>query len=187
MPELPEVETVRAGLAPALTGAKVLAIEIFDERSLKRHKAGPKDFVNSLVGMRIATVVRRGKFIWMPLEGDAQKSPVALVGHLGMNGQMLLRKRGDAPDKLTRVIIHCESAKGKLIEFRFIDQRLFGGLQIDDLVPTADELPGGFASSASKGKWWVNMIPASAAHISRDPLDANFSQDAVWQRFTKKR
>ena len=183
MPELPEVETVRSGLAPAMTGARVLAVEIFDERSLKRHKAGPQDFVNELVGKQIAAVVRRGKFIWMPLESTR----LALVGHLGMSGQMLLRDRGYRSDKLTRVIIHCESAKGKRFEFRFIDQRLFGGLQLDELTETPDGLAGGFAKPSVKGKWWANLIPLSAAHIARDPLDANFDADSVWLRFSKKR
>ncbi len=193
MPELPEVETVRAGLAPALTGARVLAIEIFDERSLKRHRSGPADFVQTLVGARIASVVRRGKFIWMPLEFDSKSATqqagtpqLALVGHLGMSGQMLLRKRGDAPDKLTRVIINCETKRGKLIEFRFIDQRLFGGLQLDELVATPDARAGGFSPNAAKAKWWTNLIPASAAHIARDPLDEFFDADAVWLRFHKK-
>jgi formamidopyrimidine-DNA glycosylase len=192
VPELPEVETVRAGLAPALSGARVLAIEIFDERSLKRHKAGPSDFVKTLVGARIAAVVRRGKFIWMPLEFDSSSklagsgAKLALVGHLGMSGQMLLRKRGDEPDKLTRVIIHCETKRGKLIEFRFIDQRLFGGLQLDELVPTDDGRPGGFSPNTGKGKWWLNLIPSTAAHIARDPLDEHFDAEAVWQRFRKK-
>ena len=59
MPELPEVETVRAGLAPALTNATVKSIDILDVRSLKRHLTGPKDFVKTLVGAKILGVVRR--------------------------------------------------------------------------------------------------------------------------------
>lgn len=186
MPELPEVETVRAGLAPALTNATVKAIDILDVRSLKRHLAGPKDFVKTLVGAKILGVVRRGKFLWMPLEIAGERQPLALVGHLGMSGQMLLRKPGSAEDKLTRVVIHAETPRGKQIEFRFIDQRIFGSLAIDELVPTPDALPGGFSDSVGTGKWWLNLIPKSAAHIARDPLDPDFDVELVKAKFKKK-
>lgn len=186
MPELPEVETVRAGLAPALTNATVKAIDILDVRSLKRHLAGPKDFVKTLVGAKILGVVRRGKFLWMPLEIAGERQPLALVGHLGMSGQMLLRKPGSAEDKLTRVVIHAETPRGKQIEFRFIDQRIFGSLAIDELVPTPDALPGGFSDGVGSGKWWLNLIPKSAAHIARDPLDPDFDFELVKAKFKKK-
>lgn len=192
MPELPEVETVRAGLAAKLNLATVTGVEIYDERSLKRHKAGTRDFVKTLTGARFAAVVRRGKFLWLPLEfknggtWSPGEKPIALVGHLGMSGQMLLRKKGAESDKLTRVVIVCETARGAAIEFRFIDQRLFGGLQLDVLKDTKDAHPGGFAGNSGAGKWWLNLIPESASHIARDPLDPAFSADEVWQRFKKK-
>lgn len=184
MPELPEVETVRAGLAPALTNSTVRSIDIHDVRSLKRHLAGPKDFTKTLVGAKILGVVRRGKFLWMPLE--TPEARLALVGHLGMSGQMLLRKPGSAEDKLTRVVIHAETSRGKRIEFRFIDQRIFGSLAIDDLVETPDHKAGGYSDKVGAGKWWEKLIPRSAAHIARDPLDENFDSDLVWQKFKKK-
>lgn len=186
MPELPEVETVRAGLAPALTNATVKSIEILDARSLKRHLAGPKDFVKTLVGAKILGVVRRGKFLWLPLEIEGQHEALALVGHLGMSGQMLLRKPGEPEDKLTRVVIHAESPRGKQIEFRFIDQRIFGSLQIDELVQTPDGNPGGFSDGVGANRWWQNLIPKSAAHIARDPLDIDFDAEIVRAKFVKK-
>lgn len=186
MPELPEVETVRAGLAPMLTNATVKSVQILDARSLKRHLAGPKDFVKTLVGAKILGVVRRGKFLWMPLEISGQQNHLALVGHLGMSGQMLLRKPGSAEDKLTRVIIHAETTRGKQLEFRFIDQRIFGSLAIDDLITTQDGGAGGFSDDIGQGKWWQNLIPGSAAHIARDPLDADFDPRVVREKFKKK-
>jgi formamidopyrimidine-DNA glycosylase len=189
VPELPEVETVRAGLAPALTNARVVGVEIFDERSLKRHQAGPADFVRTLTGCKILAVVRRGKFLWMPLELEEEKysgKQLALVGHLGMSGQMFLRKPEDVEDKLTRIIIGLETNRGKRLEFRFIDQRIFGSLAIDELVETLDGNPGGFTSTAAVGKWWQNLIPTTAAHIARDPLDQNFDAELVRQKFAKK-
>jgi formamidopyrimidine-DNA glycosylase len=187
VPELPEVETVRLGLAEYLTGAVVRAIEVHDERSLKRHLAGPKDFVKTLADARILDVVRRGKFLWMPLKfANADAVTHALVGHLGMSGQMLVRDFGAEPDKLTRVVLFVESAGGEQLEFRFVDQRIFGSLQIDELVQTSDSLPGGFSGSASDTDVWRNLIPASAAHIARDPLDAHFDSGAVVKRIAAK-
>jgi formamidopyrimidine-DNA glycosylase len=194
MPELPEVETVRAGLAPALTNAVVTAVDVLDARSFKRHPGGVEDFKATIIGSKILAVVRRGKFLWMPLELPANGSgdyKLAMVGHLGMSGQMLLRTPGFADDKLTRVIIQARTADGQIVEMRFVDQRLFGSLAIDELVPTKDGLPGGFSNgigetATGQTAWWLNLIPASAAHITRDPLDVNFDEKAVLTRFKKK-
>lgn len=161
MPELPEVETVRAGLAEFITGATIDDVEIFDARSLKRHQPGPTDFVNTLSGSKIRSVVRRGKFLWMPLDTE----PLALVGHLGMSGQMLVRTPDFEPDKLTRVILHFTAESGNKFQMRFVDQRIFGSLAIDNLVSTDDE----------SGE----TIPVTASHIARDPLDPHFNESAV--------
>jgi len=161
MPELPEVETVRAGLAEFITGATIDAVEVLDVRSLKRHLAGPHDFVQTLTGSKILSVVRRGKFLWMPLNTP----PLALVGHLGMSGQMLVRTPDFEADKLTRVILHFTDVNGKKFEMRFVDQRIFGSLAIDNLVSTEDETG--------------ESIPTTAAHIARDPLDPNFDEAKV--------
>jgi formamidopyrimidine-DNA glycosylase len=187
MPELPEVETVRLGLSDHLPGASIRAIEILDERSLKRHVAGPKDFVKTLADARILGVVRRGKFLWMPLQlAGAADAHLALVGHLGMSGQMLIRDFGAEPDKLTRIIIFVETPKGEQLEFRFVDQRIFGSLQIDELVPTNDGAPGGYSAGVGADQPWLNVIPRSAAHIARDPLDESFDEAAVLAKFKKK-
>ena len=186
MPELPEVETVRAGLAPALTNATVTAVDVLDVRSLKRHAGGVQDFIKTMVGAKVLGVVRRGKFLWLPLEVNGEKRNLAMVGHLGMSGQMLLRKPNDPEDKLTRVVVHLTTAKGKSVEFRFIDQRIFGSLAIDELLPTADGKPGGFSAGVGSGKSWQNLIPIQAAHITRDPLDLDFDEDFVLAKFKKK-
>jgi len=188
MPELPEVETVRAGLAPALINATITAVEIFDARSLKRHSGSAADFTHQLIGRKILAVVRRGKFLWMPLESDNVESPIALVGHLGMSGQMLLRSPEAEPDKLTRVIIKAKTLAEQEVEFRFVDQRIFGSLAIEPLVPTSDEKPGGFSPEidATVNPYFLNLIPASASHIARDLLDENFDTTAVIARLRKK-
>ena len=174
MPELPEVETVRAGLAASITGAKVTGVTIHDVRSLKRHPGSPSEFAQTLTGKTIDSVVRRGKFLWLPLSG----TDIALVGHLGMSGQMLLRTPGFEEDKLNRVTITLDAAEGPL-EFRFVDQRIFGSLALDPMVATNDGGAGGYGSP-------IPLIPTQAAHIARDPLDPEFDEARVLAIFKKK-
>lgn len=176
MPELPEVETVRAGLAQHLVDAKVSEIEVFDARSLKKNLGGVAGFQSELVGSRIKAVVRRGKFLWLPI-GESR----AMVGHLGMSGQILVRTPGFEPDGQTRVVIHVEAQEGPL-EIRFVDQRLFGGLAIDDLVETPDGGLGGFSPEAIVD----SKIPRTVAHIARDLLDPLFDAEGVAKRMAKR-
>ncbi|MGB3909324.1 MAG: DNA-formamidopyrimidine glycosylase family protein, partial [Pseudolysinimonas sp.] len=68
MPELPEVEVVRSGLEPAVTGATVRHVEVLDARSLRRHAGPEEDFIERLSGARLLTPERRGKFLWIPVE-----------------------------------------------------------------------------------------------------------------------
>ena len=179
MPELPEVETVRAGLAAVITGATAKSVTILDQRSLRRHDGPVEDFIEQVVGSRVEAVVRRGKFLWMPLGSSDSENQRALIGHLGMSGQMLLRTPDAEPDKLTRITIDFETISGEKVEFRFIDQRIFGSLAIDEMIPTADAGPGGFSDSVGVGSKWQNLIASQAAHIARDPLDPEFDLDAV--------
>ena len=183
MPELPEVETVRAGLASSIAGATITGLKIHDARSLKRHLSGPGDFRKKLLGAKVLDVVRRGKFLWLPLDSGAS----ALVGHLGMSGQMLIRTPDYPADNLNRVTIEFETSKSKPFELRFVDQRIFGSLAIDDLVETRDGGPGGFSAGKNRSKPWQNLIPVSAAHIARDPLDESFDQDAVVSKMRAKK
>ena len=170
MPELPEVETVRAGLAAELIGAEVRSVDVHDDRLLKRHPGSASAFAAELIGKKIEAVVRRGKFLWLPLGGGR-----ALVGHLGMSGQILLRTPGFEADRHNRVQVLFRTAAGTDVEMRFVDQRIFGGLLIDDLVQTPDGLPGGFSPEAAV----MAQIPASAAHIARDLLDPAFDAQGV--------
>jgi formamidopyrimidine-DNA glycosylase len=184
VPELPEVETVRAGLAEVVTGAKVTKVVIHDSRSLKRHPASVGDFVETLTGRTLQAAVRRGKFLWLPLNKQKNEEQLALIGHLGMSGQILLRTPGFPEDALNRITIYLKAADGQKYELRFVDQRIFGSLAIDVMSDTSDGLPGGF--SAGESGSWLNMIPNQVAHIARDPLDESFSEEAVLRLFKKK-
>lgn len=99
MPELPEVETVRAGLADHSLGRPVQAVRVVDARSLRRHLPGPAHFEAALTGRALRGAYRRGKYLWLTLsEADGTLADEALVVHLGMSGQLLVRDEpGDEP------------------------------------------------------------------------------------------
>jgi len=177
MPELPEVETVRAGLAQHVIGARVDSIDILDERSLKRYPPGPAAFRSELIGQRFQAVVRRGKFFWLPISDS-----LALSGHLGMSGQVLVRTPDAPADAQARIILSLTKPSGERIEFRFIDQRIFGSLAIAELVPTSDGGAGGYAPEGGVD----STIPIEASHIARDPLDPLFDFDWVVGRLRSK-
>ena len=72
MPELPEVEVVRRGLDSHVVGREITGVDVLHPRPVRRHAAGPDDFVASLTGRRIVAACRRGKYLWLPLDsGDA--------------------------------------------------------------------------------------------------------------------
>lgn len=92
MPELPEVETVRAGLAEHSVGRPVQAVRVVDARSLRRNLPGPAHFEAALTGRALRGAYRRGKYLWLTLsEADGTLADEALVVHLGMSGQLLVR------------------------------------------------------------------------------------------------
>ncbi len=172
MPELPEVEVVRAGLAPAVTGATIAAVDVLDERALTRHDRTMGAFEALATGARIDAAVRRGKFLWLPIGGER-----AIVGHLGMSGQILLRTPDHAgDDRHARIRLHLEHPEHGELRVDFVDQRTFGSLAIDRLVPTADGHVAGFSAGVT-GEW-ARRIPTQVAHIARDPLDPAFSDAA---------
>lgn len=167
MPELPEVEVVRAGLEPALSGARIDRVEVLEPRSLKRHPGPPEDFVDRLEGQIVDAAIRRGKFLWFPLRGSKE----ALVVHLGMSGQVLLGDESSDFGSLLRIRFEITTAHGDPLVVGFVDQRIFGSMAIDELIDTADGEPAGRGSRDTR-------IPTSVAHIARDPLDPCFDDRA---------
>jgi formamidopyrimidine-DNA glycosylase len=149
VPELPEVETVRQGLAKWVAGRTIAAAEVHHPRAIRRHLPGDTHFAALLAGRTILDVSRRGKYLWMPLDsGDA------ILGHLGMSGQLLMRP-ADAPDE-THLRVRITFTDGGP-ELRFVDQRTFGGLSVSE---------GGAE------------LPPEVAHIARDPMDPLFDDEA---------
>ena len=152
MPELPEVETVRQGLDKWVTGRTIRSVDVHHPRSIRRHLPGDVHFAAVLTGRTVTGVARRGKYLWLPLDsGDA------VVGHLGMSGQLLMQPPGTPDEKHLRVRFTFTDGGPEL---RFVDQRTFGGVLLDHLVPTVDRPD--------------ELLPAQIAHIARDPIDPHF-------------
>jgi formamidopyrimidine-DNA glycosylase len=171
VPELPEVEVVRSGLAPAVTGATIVGVSVLDERALTRHAGSAVDFESRLTGRTVRAVGRRGKFLWLALEpaGDEHAPATeAVVGHLGMSGQLLLRPAGAAPERHERIRFDIHHPEHGELSVVFADQRTFGSLAIDELIPTPDAAPGGHG-------WGESSVPRQVSHIARDSLDPAFS------------
>ncbi|MFJ8212449.1 bifunctional DNA-formamidopyrimidine glycosylase/DNA-(apurinic or apyrimidinic site) lyase [Streptomyces sp. NPDC096033] len=155
MPELPEVEVVRRGLERWVAGRTVSAVEVLHPRAVRRHPAGGADFAARLAGGTIGVPRRRGKYLWLPLEGQE----LSVLGHLGMSGQLLVQP-ADAPDeKHLRIRVRFADDAGT--ELRFVDQRTFGGLSLHEVAPGSGE-----------------GLPDVIAHIARDPLDPLFDEGA---------
>ncbi|MGZ4662470.1 MAG: bifunctional DNA-formamidopyrimidine glycosylase/DNA-(apurinic or apyrimidinic site) lyase [Arthrobacter sp.] len=185
MPELPEVEVVRRGLVSWVRGRTITSVEVLDPRSIRRHALGAQDFAGNLEGARVVDVVRRGKFLWMPLADTAAPSEslmpdatpgVALMAHLGMSGQLLMQDSGVPDEKHLKVRLGLSPAQGMPEQLRFVDQRIFGGLFLTSLIPTDDGGPGGLAETP------LPLIAEEASHIARDPLDPHFSFEAFYRR-----
>src|SRR5690554_6169257 len=96
MPELPEVETTRRGIAPHVEGREIGEV-IVRERRLR--VAVPEGLENALVGARIGTIGRRAKYLLVPLSGGSMPEEQTLLWHLGMSGSLRVARLGDLPRK----------------------------------------------------------------------------------------
>jgi formamidopyrimidine-DNA glycosylase len=178
MPELPEVETIAADLRPHLVGRTIIRCELRFP-SIVRHPE-PEVFVDSVVGLRVASVGRRGKYILIRTDAD-----VALVVHLGMSGELRLL------DPATPIALHTHAifdlddgseggvppqggAPGKagsrrtpLRQLRYRDPRRFGRL-----------LLGTEADLVASGK-----MP----RLGPEPIDPAFNAEDLYRRFRTRR
>jgi len=159
MPELPEVEVVRRGLADHVVGRRITGVDVLHQRPVRRHLAGPDHFASALTDRTVLGAHRRGKYLWLPLDsGDA------LLGHLGMSGQLLVQPVG-APDERHLRVRFGLAGDGPERELRFVDQRMFGGLSVS-------------AQGAE--------LPQEIAHIARDPLDPLFDEEQFVHRVRRR-
>ncbi len=152
MPELPEVEVVRRGLEKLVVGRRIETVQVLHPRAVRRHEAGPVDFVLRLAGRSFDGARRRGKYLWLPVGDDA------MLAHLGMSGQLLVGPPAAALSPHVRVRFGFTDGGPDL---RFTDQRTFGHLLV-----------------AADGA----ELPAQIAHIAPDPLEDAFDLDVLVAR-----
>ena len=128
MPELPEVETVRRGLADRLNSFEIKEIEVCRARAIAS-PGGVDQFVAGLTGATVGTWSRRGKYLMAQLEPNRGSWGV----HLRMTGQFQWHAKPAPPCNHTRVRFWNQSNE----ELRFVDVRSFGEMW---WVPEGDDL-----------------------------------------------
>ena len=164
MPELPEVETVRAGLERHVVGRTVADVQVLHPRVVRRDLAGPAGFAAAMAGRTVKRAERRGKYLWLALDDDE-----ALLAHLGMSGQLLV---GDPDRPLSPHVRARFTFTDGGADLRFTDQRTFGHLM---LVP--------FAHADVDD---ARELPAPIAHIAPDPMEAAFDDGNFAARLTRR-
>ena len=201
MPELPEVEVVRRGLADHVIDQRITAVRVHHPRAVRRHEAGAADLTARLLGTRITGSGRRGKYLWLTLD-----SGEALVVHLGMTGQMLLSYpagrreatgesgpagRSEATgglDTAGRSEATGESGPAGGAKSALHSEHL----RISTLLENGTAMS--FVDQRTFGGWMLtelvtvdgSELPAPVAHIARDPLDPRFDRDAVVKVLQRK-
>lgn len=163
MPELPEVEVVRRGLAKWVTNKKIETVSVLHPRAIRNFPGTKKSFSSQLIGQKITAVNRRGKYMWLELS-----SGQAVVTHLGMSGQVLIQKPGQEPEKHLRIRFTFSNYKN---EMHFVDQRTFGGMHIDELIQATEN----------------ELIPRNVGHIARDPFDPAFDLAQAVEKLRAKK
>ncbi|MFD0885470.1 bifunctional DNA-formamidopyrimidine glycosylase/DNA-(apurinic or apyrimidinic site) lyase, partial [Streptosporangium algeriense] len=162
MPELPEVEVVRRGLERWVRGRVVARAEVLHPRAIRRHVPGAEEFAAQLKGRTIGSAERRGKYLWLPLDGTD-----ALLAHLGMSGQLLVVEPDTAQEKHLRVRISFTDGGPDL---RFVDQRTFGHVLVTPLAEA-----GG------------RQVPEPITHIAADPFEEHFDEGLFARRLRARR
>jgi len=169
MPELPEVETIRAGLAKLLPGKSVKDVWYDWDKSFPN---APADVARFLVGAKIEKVRRRAKVLIIELSGDW-----ALIIHLKMTGQLVFVSKNqrfgaghpgkelvsELPAKSTRVVLKFKDGS----QLFFNDQRKFG---------------------------WMRLMPALEIpeidffkKVGPEPLDDDFTVDKFISRLQRRK
>jgi len=158
MPELPEVEVVRRGLADHVAGRTIASAEFRGTRVARRHLAGPGDLADRLAGNHVEAARRRGKYLWLELSAP-DGSGQALLAHLGISGQLLVEAADAPPEKHLHARFRFADDGPEL---RFVDQRTFGGMALSELTD--------------------GRLPETISHIAADPLEEVYDQAAVVRR-----
>jgi formamidopyrimidine-DNA glycosylase len=155
LPELPEVETIVADLRPHLVGRTIERAEL-PFPTIVRHPE-PEEFLDAIVGLRIESVTRRGKYIVIHLSGD-----LLLVVHLGMTGQLRLVDELTPLAKHTHAVFFLDDG----LQLRYRDPRRFGRLLLGTEIALLD----------------ARKMP----RLGPEPIDPDFAADDLYRRLRKR-
>jgi len=156
VPELPEVETIVADLRPHLVGRTILRAEL-NFPTIVRHPE-PEEFVDAIVGQRIESVGRRGKYILIRFSEE-----LLLVVHLGMTGQLRLVDAAAPLENHTHAVFFLDDGR----QLRYRDPRRFGRL----LLGTEQAL----------------LLSKKMPRLGPEPIDPEFAADELYRRLRKRR
>jgi formamidopyrimidine-DNA glycosylase len=156
MPELPEVETIVSDLRPHLVGRTIVRAELLFP-TIVRHPE-PETFVDSVVGLRVTAVERRGKYIVIRADAD-----VLLVVHLGMSGQLRIVDPETPLAKHTHAVFDLDGGR----QLRYTDPRRFGRL----LLGTEAAL----------------LASGTMPKLGPEPIDPAFGAEELYARFRKRK
>jgi formamidopyrimidine-DNA glycosylase len=149
----------------------------------RRHPGGGADLCQRLIGRQIDSVERRGKYLWLPMTVPGAPADEALLAHLGMSGQFRITDHPlddhphlrfdaeliDAADRAEQDAPAHGSPPRRWLSF--LDQRTFGGLSWEALVPDGSD----------------RLVPERISHIAPDPFEPAFSLDEVVASMRRKR
>lgn len=181
MPELPEVETVRRGLAQWCLNSRINAMQVLHYRATNTRSSAPLD---EITGATITAISRRGKFLWFELDRSH-----TLVAHLGMSGQFRIQPVGAADEKHLRVRMLLSDQQ----ELRFIDQRTFGWLALSPHNGVVPELVAAIAPDIFDPLFdrtaVIKKFRRKQTEIKRALLDQNlmsgvgniYADESLWQ------
>lgn len=159
MPELPEVETTRRGIAPHLEGKRISAISVRQPKL-----RWPVPDLQHLVGQRVDRVERRAKYLLIQCR-QGGKHTGTLIMHLGMSGSLRVVPCRSAPDKHDHFDLHLDG-KGAGQCLRLRDPRRFGAILWTEAEPTEHAL---------------------IQHLGPEPLSDAFNADYLYQQARKRK
>jgi formamidopyrimidine-DNA glycosylase len=160
MPELPEIETIKNDLAPKIIGKIITKVTFPPDPKIRilRRFPSQRQFIQELEGSKIHFLTRRAKYLIFELVPAK-----TLVIHLGMSGQLLLKKSGTPYEPYIRAVFHFN----KGTELRFIDPRKFGEIFL--------KLPS------------LQSHPLTLDRLGPEPLEKDFSITCLTRILQKSR
>lgn len=162
MPELPEVETVRRGLAAHVVGRRIERVEVGRERTVRR--TSREALIHGLSGVCITSANRRGKYLLCSLD-----SGESMMIHLRMSGRVLVAQPGAERPAHTHVVLHlAPDARHEAQELWFVDPRTFGEVVVFDPARAASVVP-------------------ELARLGIDPLVDDFTSEVLYGLLRPKR